>query len=706
MLVLIPMILILGSCNSVDNSDSQQALKPSIPEGVQHEFIVELPKVSEPLPAVDYISRNDGNGRFYRDTNPVDYALKGINNIWQGTTETWQTTAGDYSRDVDGYKAGDGPGPDDYLPAGTEIKDAETWKANIQYVVKVTSTRTKKQEYYAFLDDIRCKNYSVIDGFGPLTEDYAKNSGAYASFNPILITDVTENKRYKPDNNDSFTEYGGKKDSTLGKMVSLASLFRDYYASTSGPKYVFATPRPWRMNDDGGIEFLGVETFSDVVDGSSADRELIEKRIDSYNSNVKLIPGLYCARRAHSSSKEKKGLYSADTENRRKDNGYPSGHTNAGVLSSLAYAYMLPERFAENVMRGSDLGENRIIAGMHSPVDVIGGRIQALMVAAAALNHNQDTAEAAYEQAFSYFGQKAEAEGMNLYDYAHRNVTEGSFVKADGTMNVDVFNNNWFSNHEALKETYKFRLTYGLPQNGTKGLEPIVPKGAEALLKTRQPYLTDAQRRAVLYTTSLDSGYPLLDSTNGWGRLNLVEASDGYGAFLGDVTVNMDAAKGRFNAHDWWRNDISGQGKLTKKGSGILTLTGNNSYSGGTVLAEGTLEAQSSQAFGIGDVYATGGTLAVDAEGALELSNLVMDAGTLSVGMDADVTQVEISGGAYLEGVDLKLDFSGYELSAPADFTLIHADNINGTFKNITADGYSVTLKYKKGNVIAHVEAN
>ena len=40
-------------------------------------------------------------------------------------------------------------------------------------------------------------------------------------------------------------------------------------------------------------------------------------------------------------------------------------------------AYVVPERFQEMLSRGLELGENRIVAGMHSPLDVIGGRMQA-----------------------------------------------------------------------------------------------------------------------------------------------------------------------------------------------------------------------------------------------------------------------------------------------------------------------------------------
>jgi hypothetical protein len=77
-------------------------------------------------------------------------------------------------------------------------------------------------------------------------------------------------------------------------------------------------------------------------------------------------------------------------------------------------------------------------------------------------------------------------------------------------------------------------MTYGFTQDTTKANEePIVPKGAEVILKSRFPYLSDMQRRAVLYTTEIPSGYKILDKTNGWGRIDLLAAADGYGSFIG-----------------------------------------------------------------------------------------------------------------------------------------------------------------------------
>jgi membrane-associated phospholipid phosphatase len=491
--IMVAITLSVVACGGDDNkNDNKCAInKPSVPVGLGYEQYVSTPYlVDYPLPALTYLYLNSGNGRFYRDDNPVLTLLSGINNIWKGTTEQWQTTAGDYIDKVNGYSASDGPNPhnavngqpSDYMEVGTEIIDADSWQANIQYVIDVTSDRSNEQELFAFLDDIRSKNYSTIDGFGPLTEDYAANSGAYAEFEDILVTDVTENTNYKPDNNDSFTTYGGQTDSILGDIVQLANRFRNSHASTSGSKYVYGTPRPWRMTNTGEIDFLEVESLT-CVQGSNPDRETAEYRIDSYSSSVVVIPGLYCGRRSHSSSHEADQLYSTDTENRRKDNGYPSGHTNAAFLASMAYAYALPERFAEHLVRGSDLGENRIVAGMHSPLDVIGGRVQAMMIAAYALNTQPDEAQAAYAQAGEYFGTKATDNGMTLYEYAHREVdatTGFSYTGDDGTeyVNVNVFDNNRYSDHQANKQIYLARMTYGLPQNGITGLDPIRRRSA------------------------------------------------------------------------------------------------------------------------------------------------------------------------------------------------------------------------------------
>ena len=54
--------------------------------------------------------------------------------------------------------------------------------------------------------------------------------------------------------------------------------------------------------------------------------------------------------------------------------------------------------------------------------------------------------------------------------------------------------------------------------------------------------------------------------------------------------------------------DGTGGLSLTKKGSGKMTLSGANTFSGGTTLDEGSLEVKNAQALGTGSLSQTDGT--------------------------------------------------------------------------------------------------
>jgi len=233
-----------------------------------------------------------------------------------------------------------------------------------------------------------------------------------------------------------------------------------------------------------------------------------------------------------------------------------------------------------------------------------------------------------------------------------------------------------------------------------------VPKGAEVLLETRLPYLTAAQRRVVLKTTQIDSGYPLANDEEGWGRLNLFAAADGYGAFNGDVTVTMDAALGGFNAADSWKNDIAGAGLLTKSGSGALTLTGNNSWTGGTVLKAGSLIAASTAALGKGDVYQSGGLLAVNSALSLAGKYTQLSGSTLQLQLGASGQgRLNVADQATLQG-DLAVTLaSNYTPSVGDTITLISAGSRQGTFATVTMDGYKVTPIYTSTGVQIRIDA-
>ncbi|NEU14887.1 autotransporter domain-containing protein [Methylobacterium sp. BTF04] len=322
-----------------------------------------------------------------------------------------------------------------------------------------------------------------------------------------------------------------------------------------------------------------------------------------------------------------------NSTNAYADSGYPSGHTNSGYLQTLGVGFLVPQRWQELLTRASELGNNRILAGMHSPFDVIGGRMQALAISAtniyAALYDPQgnrldwtNPANAgayavyqAYQQTQAYLAASCGATSVN-----------GCLAAAAASGAADAF-----ANRAQNKADYTARLTYGFQPTGpsTALTAAEVPLQAQVLLLTRFPYLTDAQRREVLATTGLPSGYPLLSGNtyDGWGRLNLYAANDGYGAFNGAVTVTMDAAQGGYNASDSWKNDISGTGSLTKAGTGMLTLTGTNTYAGGTTVAGGTLVG-SSASFGSGAIV-DNGTLVFNQSADGSLANAISGTGTV-----------------------------------------------------------------------------
>jgi autotransporter-associated beta strand protein len=347
-----------------------------------------------------------------------------------------------------------------------------------------------------------------------------------------------------------------------------------------------------------------------------------------------------------------------------------------------------------------EMGENRILAGMHSPLDVMGGRVQATAVVAYGLNKTTMDKAATYKLVQDYLMAQTGTSDFNALLAKARTAT---------TTDTSSVNYDRFSDYATNKANYTKRLTYNLPVIAANaGKAATVPKGAEILLETRLPYLTAAQRRVVLKTTEIDSGYALANDEEGWGRLNLFAAADGYGAFNGDVAVTMDAAAGGFSARDTWRNDIAGKGKLSKLGSGMLRLAGSNSYSGGTVLTAGTLAADSVSAFGSGDLFMKGGVLECAAPGQVSVGGAyTQTAGTLKLVMSsASNGSLKVSGNAVIAGGDLAVSFSGYTPAVGSTLTVLTAGARSGKFANVSVAGFSkLTTTYTATGVQIRLDA-
>ena len=167
----------------------------------------------------------------------------------------------------------------------------------------------------------------------------------------------------------------------------------------------------------------------------------------------------------------------------------------------------------------------------------------------------------------------------------------------------------------------------------------------------------------------------------------------------------MDPAKGGFHAADSWKYDITGAGLLSKSGSGNLTLSGANSWSGGTLLLEGTLAAASSTALGTGDVYLQGGTLAVTSPLQLGGNYTQQGGSTLQLQLgSASAGRLTIGGKATLAGTLEVQSSSGYRPAVGDTLQLLHSAQRHGTFSTVTASGYQVTPLYTATGVQLRVD--
>ena len=500
----------------------------------------------------------------------------------------------------------------DYFTPGTAwdngtILNSAMHEMNLKETAKINQNSTQAEKELAFYDDLHDGNYSMISGLGIYADEFKKGTNAKTSITEIPAD--ADTVKYS----DAYKDNGewADTDSTYGGIVELVTALRNGAASTSSAKKYYKYMRPFRWS-----------------------------RLNGEYPQTTIISSL-------------KPQEKADPSN---DGGYPSGHTNGANLAAIAMAYAVPQQYSQMMLRSSELGNSRIVAGMHSCLDVIGGRMMSTAIAAANLNADENAAVKA----------KAVADGQKLVE------TVGA------TSDYDSYQKD--------KETYLYRMTYNLKlDNADTTKEVVVPKGAEVLLETRFPYLSADERRYVLYTTGISSGYSVLDDAEGWGRLNLFEASNGYGAFATDVTVDMDAEKGGFCAADNWRNDIDGSGSLTKKGSGMLVLSGDNSYTGGTTVEGGTIRADYDSAFGDGNVV-NNSTITENTTGTLVVhGNFTQNQeGVLEVTVSNEQDYIAIDGTADLGG-KLVVNFTDGYLPENG-FDLLKSTSLTSQFDEIVVN--------------------
>ncbi|AZS98785.1 fibronectin-binding autotransporter adhesin ShdA [Salmonella enterica subsp. enterica serovar Mikawasima] len=221
-------------------------------------------------------------------------------------------------------------------------------------------------------------------------------------------------------------------------------------------------------------------------------------------------------------------------------------------------------------------------------------------------------------------------------DYGNTNINGGTLSANDAAA--------LGSGDVAIAENATLELSQGTLDNNVTGEGQIVKSGSDELIVTGDNNYSGG--------TTISDGTLIADNAD----------SLGTGAVANSGVLQVGEGE--------LENTLFGSGSLVKTGTGELTLRGDNDYSGGTTITDGTLIAANVNALGGGDVD-NAGTLKLDAEGEFNLANVTTQSGATT----------ELA-----KGTTLNVD----SLTQQADSTLnIDLSKANGE-SAITAD--SVTL--------------
>ncbi|HJR56016.1 MAG TPA: autotransporter-associated beta strand repeat-containing protein [Rhizomicrobium sp.] len=150
------------------------------------------------------------------------------------------------------------------------------------------------------------------------------------------------------------------------------------------------------------------------------------------------------------------------------------------------------------------------------------------------------------------------------------------------------------------------------------------------------------------------------------------------GSIVGDVANDGALA---FNRSDTvtFSGAITGSGSVTQAGSGILILTGANNYSGGTIVASGTLSVVDPAALGTGAITTTGSVIDYAADG-MVLGNAII--------LSSDTTQLQVPGAVTAtQGGDISETGGARPLEKTGTGTLILTGNNSYTGDTTVTDG-------------------
>lgn len=450
------------------------------------------------------------------DNNPPDLvaALDGYNSVW--------TSSG--KNDLHGT-----------------VRNAETLRWNDRLTSWINQNATKDQQFRA----LQNAAYKNSDGSG-YDQSNSIADGLGTNLGKIYAQGRIEGKLPK-----------------LDALINSSNGTAGAYVGTGEAKKTFSYPRPFLApspdsdpvkGDEeacapskvNGSSVTSIRTGEDWADADGALRitrvpATVDRTHQFASTDVELDPGYGGA-----------GICTGGA--------FPSGHTTTAYQAGITLATLLPELAPEILARTSEAGNNRIVLGVHYPLDIEGGRISGEAALASRWSDETFRDEVllpARKELVNYLQARC---GHSLQtcvsqDTPYKNDPYGGKAIPGGTSQT-------VSDRFSAVKVYTERLGYGFSPTGSTGRAASVPENAENLLLTTFPTLSAAQRKDVLAQTQTASGNPLdlsaqnlsaqtsgtsraASSAGSWQRLNLAAATSAKVKLDSDGSVKVLSTGGR-----------------------------------------------------------------------------------------------------------------------------------------------------------------
>lgn len=386
------------------------------------------------------------------------------------------------------------------------VLNAKTLEFNDELAVWINNNATKTQQFHA-LQDSEYNNATDTAYDESLTISTALGS----VLGPLYV---------------KGTESG--KLPLVQALINSSNGTAGAYESTTTAKAYYSYPRPYLPTDSKTAPVPGYAAgcAPSRENGSSLTSIRLGKPYAYANGNLKIHRLANVTDTTHEFSPNNVPLSPGyGTTGLCTGGSFPSGHTTTAYEAGITLATLLPQLAPEILARASEQGNDRIVLGVHYPLDIMGGRIDGEAALAALWSNTTfrtQILDPARAELVNYLQSqcggtllKCIAAEQPYYDNPY-----GGKAIPGGTAQI-------VSNRASALAVYTQRLTYGFAPVGSTGLAPSVPAGAANLLLTSFPTLTNAQRTSILAQTEIGSGYPLdgtLTSSGSWERLNLAAA--------------------------------------------------------------------------------------------------------------------------------------------------------------------------------------